>query len=109
MNIKLKKLVLPKYVYLLVTNDKYEFAISCCYTIAQMSKETGIPYQALYSSYYRNDTCCSGRYKLHKVDISEPEYLFTFEDYKLFCELHNLKPNKFDNLRKFKLVCGLYN
>jgi len=108
MKIKYENLVLPKYVYLLVTNDKYEFAISCCDSIQQMSKETGIPYMSLYMSMYRDEPICAGKYKLYKVDISEPEDKFTMEEYKLFCAVHDLKPSCFNNLVKYKRVCSIY-
>ncbi len=97
-----------KFTYLLSTTCKYEFAISCCDTLTQMSKETGIPFNQLWDSYRKDQTCCGGRYKVHKVDISTPDK-FDLENYIEFCELHKLKPNKYDNLRKFKRVCELYN
>ena len=93
--------------YLLSTTCKYEFAISCCDSLTQMSKETGIPFNQLWDSLRKDQTCCGGRYKVHKVDISEPDN-FNFDNYSAFCEIHNLVASTFDSLRKFRRVCELF-
>ena len=96
-----------QFTYLLSTTCKYEFAISCCDSLTQMSNETGIPFNQLWDSVRKNQTCCGGRYKVHKIDISEPEE-FDFDTYLAFCEIHNIKPCKADNLRKFKRLLDIF-
>lgn len=97
-----------QYAFLLTTTDCYEFAMSCCDTLSQMSKETGIPFCQLWNSFNRNETCCGGRYKVHKVDIITAEDKFNFEDYKEWCKLHNLKLSNYSNLLKYKRVLNIY-
>ena len=96
-----------QFVYLLVTTDKYEFAMSCCDTLRQMSIETGIEFTKLWHSYYRNETCCGGRYKVLKVDITYPSE-FTFEDYIDFCTLHKIKPCHSQNMGKYLRCLSIF-
>ena len=100
---------LPKTTYMLVTTDKYELPVSVCDTLKEMSNETGIPFTQLYQSYYRNETCAGGRYRVHKIDISEKEFNpFNAEDYAIWCELHNLRTCEFDNLKKYRRICNIF-
>lgn len=108
MKLKLKNGKLPKSVYLLVTNDKYEFVVSCCDTFMQMSKETGIPYFTLYSSYRYCCNCCDSRYIVKKVNIEfeeEQQFKFDFEGYSQFCKDNDLKPCDFKSLAKYHQLC----
>lgn len=92
-----------KYVYLLVSNDKWELPCAVADTLKELSDITDIPFCSLWNSYRRKNSCHCRKYRVYKVDITDyDEYGFNFFDYLRYCKLYNLKDNQFSSLEQFK-------
>ena len=92
------------YVYLLITADKFEFPVLESETIQEMSEMSGYKISNLKFAIINNSVIDS-RYKLVKVDIREPEEMFTEEEYIKYCKENKLDVKSFDSIIKFKDYC----
>lgn len=92
------------YVYLLVTADKFELPVLESETIQEMSEMSGYNINSLKSA-LKSDSIVDLKYKLIKVDIREPEEMFTEEEYIKYCKANKLDIKSFDSIIKFKDYC----
>lgn len=96
-----------KYLYCLVTNDKWEYVVRSCRTLRELASEIGLSYDLLAKCFERGSVLF-GKYKIVKVDCryDSVEEDFTYSNYKKFCKEKGIKPGRALSLKSFYNTCS---
>lgn len=92
-----------KFIYILVSADKYEFPRAVGDTIEDISRQSNLSWECLQRAFLRN-SLIAGKYWLRRVNAKDLE--FNFADYSEFCKTEGLKPGHAKSLQKFREYCG---
>lgn len=93
------------YLYILCTDDNFEFPVLVTDNLHEMSNMTGISYNILVHSLYRQVPVATCRCKVIRIDVSDPVEKFKVENYRDFCVINNISQSSFTSLEKFKKYC----
>lgn len=96
--------MLNNFVYLLVTADKFELPVMEADTIKELSEMTGYSQGTIKSAIFRASVL-DNKFRIVKVDIREPEEMFTEKEYIKYCKENKLEVKSFDSIIKFKDYC----
>lgn len=58
-----------RFVYMLVTNDKYELPVAIHHSVRELAKGMQMGYSSIYKSMVEDRACAHGKYKCIKVDL----------------------------------------